>query len=198
MRTPADPVDQKLVALLNKLDFFKEFTLEEKHELSAHLGNSMLIFRPEEKIIQQGDIDLSVFVLLRGEVVITRDDNPNMVINTLKSGDVFGEISMFEKSPRATNVVAKDQVRVLKLDGECFDKLQSDTRDKFKEALFKLVIKRLHYMNTALIKLKVEMDGFAHANETFRSQMHTIVSSGTTLEQAFADMSETLSKLIHS
>ncbi|MCH8157478.1 MAG: cyclic nucleotide-binding domain-containing protein [Nitrospinae bacterium] len=186
------------MALLNKLDFFKEFTLEEKHELSAHLGNSMLIFRPEEKIIQQGDIDLSVFVLLRGEVVITRDDNPNMVINTLKSGDVFGEISMFEKSPRATNVVAKDQVRVLKLDGECFDKLQSDTRDKFKEALFKLVIKRLHYMNTALIKLKVEMDGFAHANETFRSQMHTIVSSGTTLEQAFADMSETLSKLIHS
>lgn len=141
---------EQVLALMKKIHFFKEFTEEEKSGL-ASLKSQLVHYEPKAKIIREGEIDVSLFVLLKGTARVTCNELPRIDIIKLKPGAVFGEISFISKRPRSTNVIAEDKVLVLKMDGVLFDEISFEVQVKIKDKLVELLIQRLDDMNHVFI-----------------------------------------------
>ena len=74
-------------------------------------------------IIREGLYDKTVFILLKGEVEVLKQDNHgnNKVIATLSDGGVIlGEMSIFLDEPRSTSVRISKDTLVLEFTGENF------------------------------------------------------------------------------
>ena len=133
------------------IEMFKHFTENEK-QCFANLQHSILAFGQGDYIIKEGDKNISLYVLIKGTVQITKSGN-DTPLATLQPGAIFGEMSFLSKKPRYSNVVADESVIVIKMDGEFFRKVKPEIRDKIKDYLIELLITRLDAMNEALSKI---------------------------------------------
>ena len=72
-------------------------------------------------ICHQGDPGDRMYVIQAGRATVLREEGGvEVVVGELKSGDVFGEMSIFDRQPRSATVRAKGVVRVLTLDKRAF------------------------------------------------------------------------------
>jgi CRP-like cAMP-binding protein len=77
-----------------------------------------------QRIIEQGAMDRSMYLVLSGELeVVRRDGATERRVATLRAGDVFGEIGFIRATRRTADVRALGPVSVLRFDHE---KLQKD------------------------------------------------------------------------
>jgi CRP/FNR family cyclic AMP-dependent transcriptional regulator len=75
------------------------------------------VYGDGQTIIRQGEIGDRMFVVQEGKARVTREVNGREVhIATLKAGDIFGEMAIFEKGPRSATVTAEGNVTVLSID----------------------------------------------------------------------------------
>ena len=84
---------------------------------------------PGQAIVKEGDLDTdSMYFILEGsaEVYKNHDTLNERLLATLKPGDLFGEMALFLQEPRTATVVAKSQVKVVKI--------QKDTVQYFMES----------------------------------------------------------------
>ena len=136
---------------IQNIELFKHFTDTEK-KYFANLEHSILGFSDGDFIIKEGDQNISLYVLIKGTVKITKSGN-EQALATLEPGAIFGEMSFLSKKPRYSNVVADGTVIVIKMDGEFFRKVKPEIKDKIKDYLIELLINRLDAMNEALSKI---------------------------------------------
>jgi CRP-like cAMP-binding protein len=62
-----------------------------------------------------------MYVIQSGNVSILREeDNVEVVVGELGTGDVVGEMAIFEKQPRSATVRSKGRSRILTLDKRAF------------------------------------------------------------------------------
>ena len=63
-------------------------------------------YPPEALIIKQGDISTEMFILSKGELAVSvRDEyNQKSFVRVLKSGELFGEVSLISDCPRTATV----------------------------------------------------------------------------------------------
>ncbi|MEK9629103.1 MAG: cyclic nucleotide-binding domain-containing protein [Nitrospinota bacterium] len=186
---------QNYFGLINNIPFFREFSQEQKREIGA-LNNRVDVFEPKATIVNEGGEDITVFVLLKAEAIVTRNDLPKVVINTLSMGALFGEVSFLTKTPRTTNIIAKTEAKVLRLDAEMFSKLKSETRDKLKDKFIEVLVSRISEMNSALVKLKVELEAISHAAADYQQEFDRILKSGKTMKEVFGGINTTITGLI--
>src|SRR5256885_12248741 len=75
-----------------------EVCKEEKHESGAY-------------IFREGEAGNRLYVIVTGEVRISRDvpGSGEEALAVLKSGALFGEMSVFDRSDRSTHAIAKDR-----------------------------------------------------------------------------------------
>jgi len=94
-----------------KITIFKELTAEEV----AHLLKQGRVFDyPQGKtIFYEGQLGSALFVILSGKVGLYKKAKEIAVIGV---GDVFGEMSVLNKSPRTASAVALTPVRVFTMD----------------------------------------------------------------------------------
>ncbi len=70
-------------------------------------------------VIQQGERDASVFVLLHGEVAVSRVDGDRRVrLATLGAGTIFGEMALIHTRPRSATVRSTLPVDMIEITGE--------------------------------------------------------------------------------
>ena len=184
-----------LMKTLEGIPFFNVFEPEEKKEFASS-DNYMIECDDGTSIVEQGDIDFSLYILMSGEVILTRREAPEVTITTLKPGAVFGEISLIHRNPRPTNVIAKGKVKLFRLDGEVFNKLSLPVQMKFKDQFIGVLIKRVEEVNNTLLNLKSELDRVSSASNKFRADYHNILKSGARLEGVFENMGEMIDKLV--
>ena len=92
----------------------------------AMLISEMHEFEQGTKVIEQGHVDRSMYLLIKGEVdVIHHSQDGDELIASLKAGDVFGEITFVHEMRRTADVCATSAVAVVKFD--C-DRLKHDLR----------------------------------------------------------------------
>jgi CRP-like cAMP-binding protein len=93
-------------------------------------------FPAGEQLIREGDTGASFYVVLDGEMEISRGGE--RLGTTRSRGDFVGEIALLAHSPRTATVTAKTPVRALVIDGRDFRSLlgrQPELQLKVLEAL---------------------------------------------------------------
>ena len=79
------------------------------------------VYENGEVIIHQGDIGDCMYVIQSGDVVVIREeDGVEVIVGELGTGDVVGEMAIFEKQPRSATVRAMGKTRILTLDKRAF------------------------------------------------------------------------------
>lgn len=139
--------------MIEGMPMFEHFSEDEKKEF-VQRQYSILKFKNGDDIITEGELSKSLYLLVKGTCLITKTaDNAKIRLSKLSPGEIFGEMSFFSDKPRQSTVTAIDDVLVLKMDDNFFEKINSSIRAKIKEYLIELLISRLDNMNAALMKI---------------------------------------------
>jgi len=82
-------------------------------------------YLPGEVIVREGDLGGELYLLLEGvvEVYLGYETPDQQRVAVLEAVDYFGEMAIFDDAPRSAAVVAREQTRVLVLDGGSFKEL---------------------------------------------------------------------------
>lgn len=187
--------DQELIDQLNNLPFFEKFDDSEKQEFVSS-KNYIVKLDPGTTIISQGSIDYSLYFLLEGEVNVTKNNFPKLVVATLGPGAIFGEIAIISHSPRRSNIIAKGGVKLLRLNGQLFEKYSPTTQNKLNKQVIKILVNRLESNNASLIKLKAELDSIGQVGALFKSNFDEIIKKSVDSSEMFDSINETIVKLI--
>jgi CRP/FNR family transcriptional regulator, cyclic AMP receptor protein len=106
------------IELLKKVPLFSR--LNKKHLQAVAQITDELDLPAGKVMATEGDRGREFFVLLEGQADVKKGDRS---INTMKTGDFFGEIALVTKMPRTASVTATTPVRVLVITERDFDAL---------------------------------------------------------------------------
>lgn len=173
--------ENELFDLVKSLDFFKEFEADEIKTL-GQFKNNIIHYTKGERIIAEGEIGQELYILLQGEIAITKNSAPDKELNTLSPGALFGEVPLISGSPRLTNAIAKNKILVLKMDQFFCNALPTEVLNRFFKNLLSVLIGRLNEMNTSLAEVKTEFDQFITAYDHVREGIDQIVSQSKDLK----------------
>jgi len=97
---------------------------EARRSLARAAGDHL--FAAGEAIVRQGDHGSSMFVILRGRVIVTIEPSGQQVA-TISAGGFFGEMSMLTGDPRTATVRAVDDAQVLEIEAADMRRLAQAT-----------------------------------------------------------------------
>lgn len=88
-----------------------------EEEVTALAGLSThQTFGPGEMIVAEGQPGRSMFVIIRGSVLVVKGDGPGRrKIGTLKFNDFFGQMSLLTGEPRSATVLAEEECEILEI-----------------------------------------------------------------------------------
>ncbi len=116
------PAKAQIVAFLQQIPLFSGLDETGLASLCSHIR--LHKFSTGRKIIQQGDKGSSFYTIVSGvsEVVVENASGVEKVVETLSTGDSFGEIALLEDIPRTASIVTKTPSAVFEIDRESFEK----------------------------------------------------------------------------
>ena len=124
------------------LSLIAKVTTEESHALGT-------------RIFQYGDPGDKLFIIIEGKVRISREISGmgEEALAVLGPGEVFGEMSLLDESPRSADARAHERCRLLVMTKESFDDLLFLHKDLAYEVLWacvRMLSTRLREMNDKL------------------------------------------------
>jgi serine/threonine-protein kinase len=140
-----------LYEMIKDMPMFERFS-EEERKTFAKMDHILIEYQKGHKIIKEGDHFTSIFLLVKGSVLITKTQYDTQIrLSKLRPGEIFGEMSFFSKKPRQSNIIASEDVLAIKMDQDFFEKVNPEIKDKTKNYFIELLIKRLDAMNDSLM-----------------------------------------------
>ena len=135
------------------LDAFDEKDLKGLLQLSK-----IRKYEPDELILEEGLSDSWIYFLVSGKVRVVKNGEDLHILR--RAGDVFGEMSMIDGSPRSASVYAVDETVCLATDASHVNKLSANDRVIiyyiFYRIFSEILATRLRSTNEELIKTKEE------------------------------------------
>ena len=102
-------------ALLANIGLFESLTPDDLTVLSARVEDA--VYQPADEIFRQGDEGSALFVIEEGAVEISYGEGrARVILATLFPGQYFGELSLFDGSPRSATATAVKRSTVIRLD----------------------------------------------------------------------------------
>jgi small-conductance mechanosensitive channel/CRP-like cAMP-binding protein len=114
---PAAAVEKVSPATLDVVTIFAPLTADQRGRLLA--GTRALVYSAGEAIVREGARGSSMFLLMRGEAVVTLARTSGEVAR-LRDGDFFGEMSLLTGEPRTATVTATTDCRLLEIGVDAF------------------------------------------------------------------------------
>lgn len=90
-----------LAQKLRTLPFFADLDLGFVEELALKLDKEIVL--KGHDVIQQGDTDKALYIMVRGEMEVI-DECQGLILRQMKSGDIFGELAQLQNGPRTATV----------------------------------------------------------------------------------------------
>jgi small-conductance mechanosensitive channel/CRP-like cAMP-binding protein len=103
--------------VLDAVSIFAALNADQRGRLLQ--GTRALVFGAGESIVREGARGSSMFLLLRGDAIVTLARTSGEVAR-LRDGDFFGEMSLLTGEPRTATVTAATDCRVLEVGVEAF------------------------------------------------------------------------------
>src|SRR5262249_7575488 len=88
------------------------------HNLAMELGP--VVYAAGEVLFHKGETGSAMYVISRGEVDVLNANG--QLLNTLTTGDFFGELALLHSKPRAATIRARTNCDLFVLDREDFNK----------------------------------------------------------------------------
>jgi hypothetical protein len=110
------------VGALEGVEIFKGMSDQQR----GRFAQSMEVqkFAKFEILVNEGDVGNAMFVLLEGVVRVRKMvGGKETLLATLKAGEVFGEISLFDRGKRSADIMANTDGVLLKIDAKEFERL---------------------------------------------------------------------------
>lgn len=109
-------------------------------------GYPLKRFDPGERIFVSGDEGSVMYAVRSGSVSIL---SAGEVLETVRPGETFGELSLIDGSPRGANAVAREETEVAVIDERAFNYLV-ERNPAFALDLMRRLARRLRRMNENL------------------------------------------------
>jgi CRP/FNR family transcriptional regulator, cyclic AMP receptor protein len=109
------------VQALGRAPLFEGLSRKELGELAKKTDD--MDAKPGKVLCRQGDVGHEFFVIVEGEVEVTKDGKS---LGTRGAGDFIGEIALLVNTPRTATVTAKTPLRFFVLTRQGFRKLIDD------------------------------------------------------------------------
>ncbi len=112
------------------------------------------IYHDGEVIFKEGEKGEMMYVIQAGKVRITRDSpSGNLTLGVLESGEIFGEMALFDRLPRSATAVASGDARILSVDRKkLFPTISKDPTLLFK--ILETMSQRIRRLDDEIGKLK--------------------------------------------
>jgi len=112
------------------------------------------VYSDGEIIFKEGDIGEAMYVIQSGEINITKKaTSGDLIIATLQSGEIFGEMALFDRLPRSATARASGNARILTIDKKkLFSTISRDPTLVFK--LLESMSQRIRKLDEELMKLR--------------------------------------------
>ena len=121
------------VHILKDIPYFSELTIEEMQNLVA--SSEKRKYSRGSIVLQKDEVGDETYLIVTGKVkvIITHTDGKEIILNILKSGDLFGEMAVFDHMPRSATVVAEQDCELLIISRENIeDQIKKNPQIAFK------------------------------------------------------------------
>lgn len=137
--------------------FFEHLTPRERDEFLACCESQM--FRKDSPIIIKGDCTRDLFVIKNGSATAADSWDDDVVpLAIFAEGDVFGEMSFIDGSPRSATVMANEDSILYRMSFDRFEKLMDDKPNlaaRFLMGFMRVLVKRLQFTDQTFTTLAV-------------------------------------------
>ena len=123
---------------IHHLPFFQDLTIEQVQELGS--ATTIGKIPAGKRIMAQGEIDDTFYIMLSGRARIMKGDQQVAVIN---AGECFGEMAYIAGQPRTADVVADTDCILMKISATIIDKASPSIQLLFFKNFAKTLVKRL-------------------------------------------------------
>ncbi len=123
-----------IIRTLRKVELFKSLSLQQIQRLADLLNEDK--FAAGEYIIREGEIGDSFYIILSGTCDCTKvlePGQPETLLVQRKEYEYFGERALLNSEPRAANVIAHTDVKVLYIGRNAFDEVLGSLADIINE-----------------------------------------------------------------
>jgi CRP-like cAMP-binding protein len=144
------------IDLIRNLSLFAGLSEADLEQLYAQAREEVV--PPNRVIIQEGELGDAVYVLLDGELQVTKFAGGHDVkLDVRRPGEVIGEMSLLDNAPRAATVRTLTHARLLVISKDMFDAVLKGSPNAAM-AILHTVTARLR-QNEALLHEKEKMAG---------------------------------------
>ncbi len=114
------------------------------------------LYASGEQVVRQGDEGNCMYVVQAGKLEVLREEHDgNVRVAVMNAGDIFGEMSIFEREVRSATVRALGEARVLTVDKKTFlRRIQEDPPLAFN--LVKLMSHRIRRLTEEVASMKAK------------------------------------------
>ena len=109
---------------LSKIKLLDSLTEQEKDKVCDCL--QPVLYRPGEYVIKQGDKGDRFYLIQEGKCIATQRDKETQsdkTVFTYNPNDYFGELALLKEEPRAANIIAVSDLKVVWIDRAAFKRL---------------------------------------------------------------------------
>ena len=178
---------QNVVRTLRTVEIFRSLSVGDMERLVSVLSERS--FQPGDKVIRQGEIGTTFYVIAEGRARFTRETpfNEEQVLVELSAGEYFGERALLENEPRAATVVAwgDTPLKLLYISKDAFEEMLGslqETINEYSQWRYKMAASKEFLKNAAGLG-KVTGDDFMLEGLTARAEPYSfvLVALGTRL-----------------
>jgi CRP-like cAMP-binding protein len=138
--------------LLATNPIFQPFSRKQRYQLLSRFTAHEVT--PGTVLVREGQVGRGLYIILYGQADVAKKENgANVLVAALRSGDIFGEISLIRESETTATVTATTHCTILFLPKEYFQKLTESIGD-LKDYFDKLTEARLTMTEKAIRKAK--------------------------------------------
>ncbi len=130
------PFNTKLT-LLKRIQLFSDLHKPALKKIADLLED--MEYQKGHYVFKKGDEGDAVFIITEGSVSVKDED---LVLSTLKEGDVFGEYALIDNKSRSASIFAEETLRILRLDRTSFSRLITENKE-IQNGLLHLFVNRL-------------------------------------------------------
>jgi CRP/FNR family cyclic AMP-dependent transcriptional regulator len=142
-----------LYEMIKEMPIFEKFSDKEKKAF-AKMEHTLCEFRQGDIIIKDGERLTSIFLLVKGSVLISKTVNDAPIrLAKLRPGEIFGEMSFFSHRSRQSNVIANEDVLAIRIDDKFFKNAKPGIKDKINSYFIEVLVNRLDAMNDSIMTI---------------------------------------------